>query len=61
MHFLETEQVKEAIELLKKAFDETTPPDLELARNLVIQLKYLDNVETVCREWSPGKRVEIKH
>jgi molecular chaperone HscB len=53
--------VKEAIELLKKAFDETTPPDLELARNLVIQLKYLDNVETVCREWSPGKRVEIKH
>ncbi|GAA5971266.1 hypothetical protein JCM3765_000966 [Sporobolomyces pararoseus] len=50
-----SQQTREAIELLKKAFDETFPPDLELARNLVIQLKYLDNVETVCREWNGPK------
>lgn len=54
-----TQQMKQAIEDLVKAFDETQPPDLESARNLVIQLKYLDNVETVCREWSPGKRLEL--
>ncbi|GAA6025276.1 hypothetical protein JCM11491_000158 [Sporobolomyces phaffii] len=53
--------MKEAISNLVKAFDETDPPDLETARNLVIQLKYLDNVETVCREWSPGQRVELQH
>jgi len=53
--------MKEAISSLVKAFDQTEPPDLQGARNLVIQLKYLDNVETVCREWSPGKRLEIQH
>ena len=45
---------------LEDAFG-TEPPALELAKNLVIQLRYLENVEDVCREWSPGKPVEIVH
>lgn len=45
---------------LSGAFKES-PPDLETAKNLVIQLRYLENVDGVCREWSPGKRVEIQH
>ncbi|GAA5907754.1 J-type chaperone JAC1 [Sporobolomyces salmoneus] len=56
-----SQEMQAAISSLVKAFDQTEPPDLEGARNLVIQLKYLDNIETVCREWSPGKRVEIQH
>ncbi|GAA6060082.1 hypothetical protein JCM10212_003043 [Sporobolomyces blumeae] len=54
------EATRAAVASLGAAFS-TTPPDLEQARNLVIQLKYFDNVETVCREWSPGKRVEFQH
>lgn len=41
---------------------ESTGTDhLEQAKNLLIRLKYLENVEGVCREWSPGKRVELSH
>ncbi|KAK4053276.1 molecular chaperone [Microbotryomycetes sp. JL221] len=36
-------------------------PDLEAARNLLIKLKYLENIEGVCREWQPGKRIELQH
>lgn len=32
-------------------------PDLERARELVIELRYLDNIDQVCREWAPGKEV----
>lgn len=56
-----TENIKETLERLTTAFDKTVPPDLETAKNLVIQLRYLDNVEGVCREWSPGKRIELQH
>ncbi|GAA5928820.1 J-type chaperone JAC1 [Sporobolomyces koalae] len=55
------QSMQEAIRNLARAFDHVDPPDLETARNLIIQLKYLDNVETVCREWTPGKRVELQH
>lgn len=48
------------IEALSKAFA-APEPDLETARNLVIELRYLDNIEQVCREWQPGKRVELQH
>ena len=51
---------EEAIESLREKLD-GTEKDLEGARNLVIQLKYLGNVEQVCREWSLGKRLEIQH
>ncbi|GAA5965114.1 hypothetical protein JCM8115_006667 [Rhodotorula mucilaginosa] len=48
------------IEALSKAFA-APEPDLEAARNLVIELRYLDNIEQVCREWQPGKRVDLQH
>ncbi|TKA55133.1 hypothetical protein B0A53_02103 [Rhodotorula sp. CCFEE 5036] len=41
--------------------DRNKEPDLEAARNLVIELRYLDNIEQVCREWQPGKRVDLQH
>lgn len=31
------------------------------AKELTIKLRYLDNVEQVCREWQPGRRVELHH
>ncbi|GJN89192.1 hypothetical protein Rhopal_002169-T1 [Rhodotorula paludigena] len=46
----------EAVSRLTSAFA-TSPPDLELVRNLVIELRYLDNIDQVCREWAPGKGV----
>lgn len=49
------------IEALSSAFGASSEPDLEAARNLVIELRYLDNIEQVCREWQPGKRVELQH
>ncbi|GAA5861854.1 hypothetical protein JCM3774_001328 [Rhodotorula dairenensis] len=49
------------IEALSTAFGANSEPDLEEARNLVIELRYLDNIEQVCREWQPGKRVELQH
>lgn len=48
------------IEALSKAFA-ASEPDLEAARNLVIELRYLDNIEQVCREWQPGKRIDLQH
>ncbi|TNY17010.1 hypothetical protein DMC30DRAFT_333024, partial [Rhodotorula diobovata] len=35
----------------------SSSPDLERARELVIELRYLDNIDQVCREWAPGKEV----
>ncbi|CEQ40259.1 SPOSA6832_01856, partial [Sporobolomyces salmonicolor] len=55
-----SDAMKESVAGLSTAFS-SSPPDLDTARNLVIRLKYLDNVETVCREWSPGKRIELQH
>ncbi|GAA6050205.1 hypothetical protein JCM3770_000452 [Rhodotorula araucariae] len=47
---------KDAIEQLSAVFASSSP-DLERARELVIELKYLDNIDQVCREWAPGKAV----
>ncbi|GAA6027319.1 hypothetical protein JCM8097_002589 [Rhodosporidiobolus ruineniae] len=54
------EATKEAIAALSAALS-ASPPDLETARNLVIELKYFDNIDTVCREWQPGQRIELSH
>ncbi|CAD6575114.1 MAG: hypothetical protein CYPHOPRED_005576 [Cyphobasidiales sp. Tagirdzhanova-0007] len=35
--------------------------DEDQAKNLLIRLRYQDNVENVCREWSPGKDIVIQH
>ncbi|GAA5994947.1 hypothetical protein JCM11641_006986 [Rhodosporidiobolus odoratus] len=51
---------KEAVSALSSALS-ATPPDLETARNLVIELKYFDNIDTVCKEWQPGQRIELQH
>lgn len=42
---------------LSGAFAEI-PPDLSTAKDLVIQLRYLENVERVGREWSPPQSSE---
>ncbi|GAA5851279.1 hypothetical protein JCM5353_006814 [Sporobolomyces roseus] len=52
--------IEEAIESLKEKLD-GQEKDLQGAKDFVIQLKYLNNVEQVCREWTPGKRLEIQH
>ncbi|ORY92870.1 hypothetical protein BCR35DRAFT_298453 [Leucosporidium creatinivorum] len=54
------ETMQETFSLLSSTFA-AAEPDLEQAKNLLIRLKYLENVEGVCREWSPGKRVELGH
>lgn len=54
------DNARETLQHLEVAF-QADPPDLDAAKNLLIQLKYLENVENVCREWSPGKRIEIQH
>ncbi|GAA5835523.1 hypothetical protein JCM11251_002955 [Rhodosporidiobolus azoricus] len=51
---------KEALSSLSAALS-SSPPDLDTARNLVIELKYFSNIDTVCKEWQPGKRVELQH
>lgn len=38
-----------------------SPPNLDAAKNLVIQLRYLENVDGVCKEWTPGRRIELEH
>lgn len=52
--------MKSTFQALAEQFDATSP-DLDQAKNLLIRLKYLENVEGVCKEWSPGKRVELQH
>ncbi|KAM0755084.1 hypothetical protein T439DRAFT_322138 [Meredithblackwellia eburnea MCA 4105] len=42
--------IAEALESLSK-FLSSRPPDFEAAKNRIIQLRYLDNIEKVCREW----------
>ncbi|BGP39884.1 molecular chaperone [Rhodotorula kratochvilovae] len=47
---------KDAVDQLSAVFTSSSP-DLERARELVIELRYLDNIDQVCREWAPGKEV----
>ncbi|KAK9898386.1 hypothetical protein P389DRAFT_193424 [Cystobasidium minutum MCA 4210] len=35
--------------------------DPEEAKNLLIRLRYMNNVEGVCREWQPGKEIVLQH
>lgn len=48
------------MEALTAAFA-SDPLPADLAKELTIKLRYLDNVEQVCREWQPGRRVELQH
>ncbi|PWN27989.1 S-adenosyl-L-methionine-dependent methyltransferase [Jaminaea rosea] len=48
----------EACEGLKSAFAQG---DTKGARVLATQLRYWANIAKVCREWAPGKRVELEH
>ncbi|GAA5858157.1 hypothetical protein JCM9279_003773 [Rhodotorula babjevae] len=47
---------KETVDELSTVFASSSP-NLERARDLIIELKYLDNIDSVCREWAPGKEV----
>lgn len=35
--------------------------DPDEAKNLLIRLRYMNNVEGVCREWQPGKEIVLQH
>ncbi|SCZ99324.1 BZ3500_MvSof-1268-A1-R1_Chr3-1g05948 [Microbotryum saponariae] len=54
-------QMDETFQRLSQAFEDAQNPDLGQAKNAIIKLKYLENVENVCREWAPGKPIEIQH
>lgn len=54
------EEVKKTIETLAQQLDSESR-DLDLARNLVIQLRYLENIDGVCKEWTAGKRNDVVH
>lgn len=55
------DNIQKTVADLAVAFDKTIPPNVEHAKNLIIQLRYLSNIENVCREWTPGKRIEVQH
>ncbi|KAM0787806.1 hypothetical protein ACM66B_003860 [Microbotryomycetes sp. NB124-2] len=54
------QNVKQAFEQLSTVLD-CSNPDLEEAKTLLVKLKYYENIEGVCREWQPGKRIELQH
>ncbi|GAA99328.1 uncharacterized protein L969DRAFT_93790 [Mixia osmundae IAM 14324] len=35
--------------------------DLQLARTLTIKLRYYENVDQACKDWAPGRPIEIQH
>ncbi|ORZ22035.1 Co-chaperone HscB, C-terminal oligomerization domain-containing protein [Absidia repens] len=51
-------KIKETVAQLSKAFSEK---DLDLAKDYSIQLQYWENIRRAIIDWSPGKRIEIKH
>ncbi|KAK4046215.1 molecular chaperone [Microbotryomycetes sp. JL201] len=52
--------MKAAFEQLATVFDNGSP-NLDEAKTLLIKLKYYENIDGVCREWQPGKRIELQH
>lgn len=53
---------KETVAALATAFDVANKRgEWADAKRLAIRLRYLENVETACREWAPGKRIELQH
>lgn len=57
---MNVDNIEDTIIALSNAFS-SIPPNLPEAKAMVIKLRYLQNVDEVCREWSPGKRIEIQH
>lgn len=54
------ELLQRTLNTLATAF-ESSPPDLDAARQAAVQLRYWTNIDKAAREWSPGKRVKIQH
>lgn len=54
------ENIQSTVQELSDSFS-NTPVDTQKAKKLTIQLRYFQNVEDVCREWQPGKRIELQH
>lgn len=55
-----TGNIVTTIQDLSGAFKEI-PPDLATAKDLVIQLRYLENVEGICKEWTKGSSNDVRH
>lgn len=58
--FAPTDKIAAVGRSLSAAFG-SSPPDLALAKDLLIHWKYLENIEGVCREWAPGRPIQIQH
>ncbi|CAD6886440.1 unnamed protein product [Tilletia controversa] len=54
------EHLEHTLTALGNAFG-ASPPDLEQARKLTIELRYWLNIDKAAREWAPGARVELQH
>ena len=35
--------------------------DVDACKECLMRLRYMDNVENVCKEWQPGKRIVLQH
>lgn len=55
---LNSETTKSTVAQLSEAFE---AKDYDAAKALTVKLRYLTNIEQACREWAPGKRVELQH
>lgn len=53
-------RTQHTISLLSQAFA-ANPPDVERAKQLTVELRYLRNLEEAAKEWRMGERVEIRH
>ncbi|KAE8215796.1 hypothetical protein CF327_g940 [Tilletia walkeri] len=54
------EHLEQTISALGSAFG-ASPPNLEHARKLTIELRYWLNIDKAAREWAPGARIELQH
>lgn len=52
--------LNETIDALALAFSDS-PAKIQEAKRLSIKLRYLQNIEDVCREWAPGKEILLHH
>lgn len=56
-----TQLYDDAVERLRLSFAAAEGPRLDEAKKATIELRYWSNIAKACREWMPGKRVELQH
>lgn len=56
----ETDKTKQTLVQLEKLLSSDTIDPVQ-AKDLLVRLRYMNNVEGVCREWQPGKKIVLQH